>query len=136
MRKWQRFGTCLLGGLLCLVAVACGGGGGGSNLLDLSGSGQLTSGDPSFTDGALYDTTTFTATRNGTVTVEMNSTGLGDPWVMVMAGSEAVTYNDDGGGNLNARASFTATAGVTYVVYFSSAGAGDLGGYTWTIRES
>jgi len=145
----QLLGAVLMAIVLSLVA-GCGGGGGGDEAaepINAIGVGRLESTDARLGDGTLGDFITFTATRDGWVTVAMicteSSDSVDDPYVQVREGttetwnsSTMVAYNDDSSSDTTwARASFRATSGRTYTALFSTVSY-ETGSYGYGIREN
>jgi len=89
-------------------------------------------------DGSLYDSQSFTTTRDGWVQVSMSSDTL-DSYVIVYSGvteDTEVGYDDDSGTKGNAIYYFHAGSGETYTAKFTTYGEGShAGDYTFTIKE-
>lgn len=100
-------------------------------------SGALEASDPTRPeDGSYYDEYTFSTKSGAAVEITMTSTAL-DPYLLVV-GPGVDEQNDDmvPGSNLNAQVRFTAPQNGTFTVHANSAGAGETGAYTLTIRAT
>lgn len=125
--------------LACFFALAgCGGGGGSRAPLNITGYAELTHSDGVNRDGSLYDSRSFTATRDGWIQVSMSSTVL-DPFIVVYRGTNEdyeVGHDDDSGSRSDAVFFFHAERGKTYTAKFTTYGSGArTGTYSFTIKE-
>jgi len=111
----------------------------------MQGTGTLGPGDLVRGDGTYADLVTFTATKDGSVEVTMTSSGnspVQDPYVLAYRGTapnpqpgNLIGEDDDGGSGNNAKFTFHATIGQGYTAVFNVYIAGDVGTYSYRIRE-
>ena len=124
--------------LVCLLIIAGCGGGGGRDPLNVSGYADLTMSDGVNQDDSLYDSQSFSTTRDGWVQVTMSSSTL-DSYLIVYRGvteDVEVGYDDDSGTKGNAVYFFHAGRGETYTAKFTTNGEGThTGDYTFSIKE-
>lgn len=122
----KKLGLLALAALGLSVVVGCGGGGSSCGGYS-SRNGSLNASDDiyAFSDRNRYaDIWDVTACGDGTLTLTLNSTDM-DPYVMIAQRTAPGTYlilarNDDSGGGLNSRLTYSASRGTTYSIICTS----------------
>lgn len=97
--------------------------------------GELTSGDPTMTDGSHYKMFTFMGTAGQTVQIDLMSSAFDSYMYLRNASGQAIAHDDDGGGNLNSRITQTLPYTGLYQVLANTLRSGQYGPFTLQIQN-
>lgn len=103
--------------------------------VDLQNSGNLASGDSTFSDGEYYDAYTFEGQPGQTVTIDLNSDDF-DTYLVLEAPDSQKESNDDADSTAHSQIVTTLSQLGTYTVYVTSYGAAETGDYVVSVTQS
>ena len=92
--------------------------------------GTLSTSDCTLADNSYYDEWTFSGTSGQQVTITQRSSAVDSYLILVNPSGTAVDEDDDDGGGLDSRITFTLNATGTWRIFANSFGAGETGAYT------
>jgi hypothetical protein len=102
--------------------------------VDLQSSGDLASGDSTFSDGEYYDSYTFEGQPGQSVTIDLNSDDF-DTYLVLETPDGQKESNDDAESTAHSQIVSTLSQVGTYTVYVTSYGAAETGDYVVSVTQ-
>lgn len=97
-------------------------------------SGALSTSDCTLADGSYADIYAFSATAGRTVQIDMSSSAFDTYLILADSSLASITSDDDGGGGLNSRITYTPTSSGTLHIIANSLLSGATGSYTLSLQ--
>jgi hypothetical protein len=99
-------------------------------------SGQLTASDPTMGDGSHYKLFTFQGMAGQTVQIDLQSSDFDSYLYLKDASGTTIAHDDDSGGGLNSRITYTLPSGGMYQIVVNTLRQGQFGSFTLQLQSS